>query len=463
MLGVAMYTTIKTLWERTKNKTEIARITGHDWKTVAKVIKNLEAGIETPEYKPRETLIDDYRNKILELMEKDLSAVRVHEELTRCGFKGSYSTVKRYMAKLKRKENIFVRIHTDPGEEAQVDFGYLGMTRDDSGKNKKTWVFNMRLSYSRLDYYEKVYDQKVETFVRCHINAFEFFGGVPEYVKIDNLKAAILEASFYEPIYQQVYKDFAKYYNFKPLPCRVASPNDKGKVESGIKFVKGNFFKGRTFKSGTDLDIRLRNWNIEKNLRIHGTTRKVPHQIFLEEEKTCLSPLPPVRFSLAKISTRKVYHDCHIYVDYNYYSVPYQYVGKTVDVEITDKLLRVYWQQEQIAVHERIRDRGRFSTVTAHYPEFKVFAQEEAGDLYRDKMASMGQNCEELFKKVVEKQPRHWRATIKGILSLTNLYSPDTVDAACKRALAFGIVEYQAVKRICKNGAYTLPVSEVAQ
>ena len=133
-----MYTTIKTLWERTKNKTEIARITGHDWKTVAKVIKNLEAGIETPEYKPRETLIDDYRNKVLELMEKDLSAVRVHEELTRDGFGGSYSTVKRYMAKLKRKDNVFVRIHTDPGEEAQVDFGYLGMSRDDSGKNKNT-------------------------------------------------------------------------------------------------------------------------------------------------------------------------------------------------------------------------------------------------------------------------------------------------------------------------------------
>ena len=425
------------------------------------MIKNLEAGIETPEYKPRETLIDDYRNKVLELMEKDLSAVRIHEELVRDGFKGSYSTVKRYMAKLKRKENIFVRIHTDPGEEAQVDFGYLGMSRDDSGKNKKTWVFNMRLSYSRLDYYEKVYDQKVETFVRCHINAFEFFGGVPEYVKIDNLKAAILEANFYEPIYQQVYKDFAEYYNFKPLPCRVASPNDKGKVESGIKFVKGNFFKGRTFSSGTDLDIRLRNWNIEKNLRIHGTTRKVPHQIFLEEEKTCLSPLPPVRFSLAKISTRKVYHDCHIYVDYNYYSVPYEYVGKIVDVEITDKLLRVYWRQEQIALHERIKDRGRFSTVTAHYPEFKVFAQDEAGDIYGGKMASLGPCCEELFKKVVEKQPRHWRSTIKGILSLTNLYSPDTVEAACKRALVFGIVEYQAVKRILKNGAYNLPVSEV--
>jgi len=133
------------------------------------------------------------------------------------------------MAKLKKKENIFVRIHTQPGEEAQVDFGYLGMSRDDSGKNKKTWIFNMRLSYSRLDYYEKVYDQKVDTFVRCHINAFEFFGGVPKYVKIDNLKAAILEANFYEPIYQQVYKDFAKYYGFSHFPAGWQAPMTRAK------------------------------------------------------------------------------------------------------------------------------------------------------------------------------------------------------------------------------------------
>ena len=152
----------------------------------------------------------------------------------------------------------------------------------------------------------------------------------------------------------------------------------------------------------------------------------------------------------------------HIYVDYNYYSVPYEYVGKTVDVEITDNMIKVYWRQEQVAVHERIPDKGRFSTVTAHYPEFKVFAQDEAGDLYRDKMASLGPCCEKMFYNVIEKQPGHWVRTAKGILSLTNFYSQEIVEAARKRALAFGIVEYQAVQRICKNGAYTLPVSEVA-
>jgi hypothetical protein len=335
------------------------------------------------------------------------------------------------------------------------------MSKDDAGKNRKTWVFNMRLSYCRLDYYEKVYNQKVETFVSCHIHAFEFFGGVPQYVRIDNLKAAILEASFYEPVYQQMYKDFAAYYSFSPIPCRVASPNDKGKVESGIKFVKDNFCKGRTFVSGTDLDSQLREWNIDKNKRLHGTTRKVPLEIFMEEEKSLLASLPPTRFVVSKISTRKVYHDCHIYVDYNYYSVPYEYVGKTVDIELTDKFLKVFCNCKQIALHGRINLKGQFSTQISHYPSFKVFDAEEYQKIYEDKIGILGPYSLELFNQVIVRQPKHWIRTIKGILSLTNVYSNEVIEKSCRRALAYNLAEYQAIKRICKNSAYVLPLEEM--
>jgi len=110
-----------------------------------------------------------------------------------CGI--SYSSVKHYIAKLKVSKKICVRFHSEPGEEAQVDFGYVGLMPSlQNGKKKKAWAFNMRLSYSRLDYYEIVFDQKVETFIQCHEDAFRSFGGVPKVVKIDNLKAGILEA-----------------------------------------------------------------------------------------------------------------------------------------------------------------------------------------------------------------------------------------------------------------------------
>lgn len=274
---------------------------------------------------------------MIRLIEQGLSALR--------RIQVSYTTVKDYVAQMKRKTQIFMRIHTEAGEEAQMDFGYVGYTLDNEGKRRKTWVFNMRLSFSRLDYYEKVYDQKVETFIPCHIHAFHYFGGIPKTIKIDNLKTAILQAHFYEPIFQRLYAQFAEYYGFQPLPCRVYQPNDKGKVESGIKYVKTNFFAGRQFKNGTDVDQQLTQWLEKANGRVHGTTQKIPRALFETQEKKTLLPLPLQAFSLAKIGTRKVYHDCHIYIGHNYYSVPYQYVGKEVDIEIDHGLVRIYFNQ----------------------------------------------------------------------------------------------------------------------
>jgi len=326
----------------------------------------------------------------------------------------------------------------------------------------------MRLSYSRLDYYEKVYDQRVETFINCHINAFEYYGGVPEIVKIDNLKAAILEANFYEPVYQRMYKNFSECYGFKPIPCRIYSPNDKGKVESGIKYVKGNFFKGRSFVSGKDCERRLIDWMEKANRRIHGTTRKVPVEVFEDKERCKLLPLPEERYQLSIVGTRRVYHDCHIFVDYNYYSVPFEYVGKEVEIDLRNNLLRVYHQGKQIALHMRLQGRGQFSTDSSHYPKYKRYTETEYQEKYQIKMAEIGSFAEQLFFLILKEQKSYWAQPVKGILSLTKKYTKEIVDLACKRALGYGAYQYQTVKNICKNGSYVLPVDfeiarEVAQ
>lgn len=458
MLGEAMYTTIKTLKGLGRNKSEIARITGHDWKTVSKVIKSIENGKESPEMKERRSIVEPFKGKVVELLESGLSGVRIHEEIVKEGFIGSYSAVKKYIRKIKGKEKIFIRIHTPAGQEAQVDFGYIGRTRDDTGKSRKTWVFNIRLSYSRYDYYEKVYDQKVETFINCHINAFEYFGGIPEVIKIDNLKAAILEANFYGPVYQRMYKEFAQYYGFKPIPCRIYRPNDKGKVESGIKYVKGNFFKGRSFKSGRDCDSKLRQWMESANKRVHGTTKKVPLEVFKAEEKSKLLALPLSRYQLSEVGSRFVYHDCHIYVEHNHYSVPFQYVGKEVDIEITDKILKIYYKGKQIAIHGRLSGRGQFSTDESHYPKYKRYSETEHQEEYQVKMADIGVFAEQLFFLILKEMKSYWHQPVKGILSLTKKYPKEVVELACKRAVAYGACQYQTVKKICESGAYVLPV-----
>lgn len=457
MLGLSMNITIETLWKLGRNKTEISQSTGHDWKTVSKTIKCLEKG-QYPKKKPHPRQLDNYKSEILEYLEKDLTGKRIYEELCSRGIKTSYSTVKDYIATIKKRENVCIRFHTAPGEESQVDFGYVGLTKDSSGKKKKTWVFNMRLSYSRLDYYEKVYDQKVETFIQCHEHAFKYFNGVPEFVKIDNLKAAILEANFYEVGYQTLYKQFADYYGFKPLPCRVRQPQEKGKVESGIKYVKRNFFAGRTFTDEDDLDRQLKNW-LDKtcNTRIHGTTRQVPIEVFKQEEVHKLLPLQGKSFVIPDVGQRKVYHDCHVYFEYNYYSVPFDYVGKTVDIEATEHIVKILYNCKQIALHARNNSKGKFITDSSHYPPYKCHLSTEYQERYQVKMREIGASAEQMFFSILEAYPAEWNRTVCGILSLKKQYPAEVIDMSCKRALCYGIKNFSGIKNICKSGAYNQP------
>lgn len=460
MIGVAMFTTIKTLWEKYRNKTLVAKLTGHDWKTVAKIVKLVESGGRYPDKKPHPRILDPHKERIIEWLEKDgLNVTKVFERLRLEGIKVGYTTVRDYLVDIKKRDEVFIRIQTLPAEEAQVDFGYAGLTPDNNGKRRKTWIFNMRLSYSRMDYYRKVYDQRVETFIECHEAAFRYFGGVPCYIRIDNLKAAILEANFYEPIYQALYSNFASHYGFKSIPCRIRKPNDKGKVESGIKYVKYNFFLGRTFSSDDDLDSQLAFWMDHTcNQRIHGTIRKIPREVFESEEKPKLRPLPVEGFRMSTVGSRKVYHDCHVFIDYSYYSVPFEYVGRIVDIDISKELVRVFYKGREIAVHPRLKERGKFQTNINHYPKYKRFSDTEYQERYQAKMADIGPYAEQIFFLILQKQPQDWSRTAQGILSLLRSYPKEIIDLSCKRAIAFGVCQYQVIKRICQNGSYNLPV-----
>ena len=468
MIGYAMHTTIVTLWKQGKSKKEIARITQKDRKTVRKVIKKYEeTGIETPSSINKESALRTYHAEIISYLESDLSAVRIYEKLQDLGYAKSYSSVKRYVANLKLSQDICVRFHSKPGEEAQVDFGYVGlMPEPKSGKRKKAWAFNMRLSYSRLDYYEVVFDQKVETFIQCHENAFRSFGGVPQVIKIDNLKAAILEAHFYEPVYQRFYKQFADYYGFYILPCRVRQPQEKGKVESGIKYLKNNFFAGRYFKIHEDLCKQLKDWMHHYcHERIHGTTKEKPRVLFESQERKSLKPLAINCFYMGFRGQRKVHKDCHIILDHNFYSVPFKYVGEVVEVECGSKDVKIFYQDKQIALHIKKEGKGEFSTQTSHYPDYKYYTPSSPVylSLYKGKMRSLGEATETLFSKIVEDHPQDWYRIVKGILSLRKTYSDEVIDLTCKRALAFGITHYRKIKGICDSGCYNLPISDIYQ
>ncbi len=194
-----------------------------------------------------------------ELSGKCDNYVRLYQVLQEKGFSGSYSSLQRYVAKSNTfKDRPVFRIETKPGEIAQVDFGHIGRIHDErTGAEIKAYVFVMVLGFSRDAYYEIVRSQNIETWCSCHVNAFEHFNGVPRIVIPDNLKSAIIKAAYLDPLPNRSYADLAKHYGFQIDPCLPGTPEHKGKVESGVKYVKNNFVPLREFKNFSDANLQL--------------------------------------------------------------------------------------------------------------------------------------------------------------------------------------------------------------
>lgn len=466
MLEVDMKTTIKTLYQKGYNKTQIGRMLGIDRKTVRKVLKddvNQKKNGQRIQDSVWPSMLDEYREYIEIQLSKELSITRIHQDLQKeFGVECGYTTLRDYVAKLRRNTpHAYMVLHSLPGEEAQVDFGYIG-TLKVNGSPRKAWGFVMSLSYSRYMYAAITLDQSVQTFIRCHTEAFHYFGGVPQTVKIDNLKAAIVETDFYEPTVQRTYAAFAQHYGFLPNPCRVYTPTDKGKVESNVKYVKDNCFKGRDFAQLQEAQRFLSEWLSDTaNRRKHGTTGKQPEKVFLEAEREKLAPLPAQDFIFSKSGSATVRTDCHIVHEGSFYSVPYAYIGMDVDVIEVNHLLKIYYAGKEIALHSLCENaKGEHVTDKNHYPSTKNVSQKELLSSCRAKMAEVGSGAAaflEAFKDTEMYQCHHYRS-ISGILALRKKYGDAAVDKACARACHYGNITYRAVKKICESGLYALPL-----
>jgi transposase len=460
MLGVHMQTTIKTLFEKGHNKTQIGKILGIDRKTVRKILKNPDKDVHI-EKKPHPSTLDQYREFIEASIFKELSATRIFQDLQKEGFEGSYSTIRDYVRKLKvNSQKAYMVIETLPGEEGQVDFGYIG-TLSIGGKRKKAWVFVMTLSYSRYMYVKIVFDQTVKTFIKCHVESFKYFGGVPETVKIDNLKAGVIEANFYEPVVQRTYAAFAAHYGFWAHPCRVYTPTDKGKVEKGVDYVKDNCFKGREFKDADEAKEFLSDWlETIANVRIHGTTKKRPVDVFNSIEKSALKDLTHTDFIFSDSAKATLNTNCHLAYKGNYYSAPFQYIGMELDVIEINNLVKVYLDQKEIALHSLCDEKGKYVTNKAHYPHHKNITLDDILSRQRDEMSAVGPSALEFFDQFTGQGSlkRYDYRTISGILALRKKYDPGIINAACARAAYYGSLSYTTVRKICEKDLTMLPV-----
>ena len=350
-------------------KKTIARTLGLHVQTVRKWLKQ---ELWKPYVRqPKRKLMDEFREwATVRLPQVGYSAVVLFEELKAKGYTGGYQQVKRFVRPLReerdRLEEATVRFETLPGQQSQVDWGTSLVSV--GGQTVRVSFFVMVLGYSRRTFVRATLDEKVPTLLGCHEAAFEHFGGRTREILYDNPKTIALEHNGQKIRLNPAFEDFARYWGYSPRLCWPYRARTKGKVESGVKYVKGNFLPGKIFESLEHLNRELLRWCLEvADRREHGTTHRIPAEAFAEESLVPTAGHPAYR--LIEAPCRTVAMDCLVSYRTNRYSVPARLVGKTVELVVTGDLLAIYHQGERLAEHAL--HSGRFQMVMnkAHYAE----------------------------------------------------------------------------------------------
>jgi transposase len=399
-----------------------------------------------------------YREEISALRTRGLEVAAIRTRLEeRHQTPISYSAIWRLVQQLEPKQpDAVVRVEAKPGSEAQVDFGFAGWVLDPAdGRARKAWVFVLVLAWSRHLYAEVVFDQRLETWLLCHRHAFEYLGGVPERVVVDNLKSAIVRASVQEPVAQRSYRECAEHYGFLIDPNPPLSPWLKGKVEQGgVHYVKRNFLAGRDPEPRDELNRKLRDWGEQvAGGRVHGTTRQAPLERFRAVERDALQPLPRDPYDLAVWAKLQVHRDCHVTFEQSDYSAPFGLVGQDLWVRGGSRTVELYTADHQlVATHDRAPAKGMRLTRTTHLPAEKVPGLILNREDCRAQAAGIGPATQAIVERLLAHRPEDRLKVAGRLLRLGTPYGAERLERACARAERFGEGEYVAVKRILLSG-----------
>ncbi len=422
--------------------------------------EQLRALLQTslPEAPPPQapSAVEPYRELVGRWREQGLECQAIWQRLQRDhGFKGSYTAVWRFVSQLEdTTPQVTVRIEVKPGEEAQVDFGYVGLLLDPAtGRRRKAWAFVMTLSWSRHMYVEFVFDQTVETWLRLHQHAFAFFGAVPRRIVLDNLKAAIVKACFEDPVVQRSYRELAEHYGFLLAPCRVRTPEHKGKVESGVHYVQRNLWASHDFADSHGANQDALVW-IEQiaGQRIHGTTKQKPLVRFQETEQAAMLPLPSEPYDLAVWKQVAVGRDCYVNFERAYYSAPYRLVGQQVWVRGGLTAVRIYADHKLEAMHPRAQQPGERYTVYGHLPPEKVAGLTTTRETCAARAAAIGPSVAEVVTRLLAQKPVDRLPMVQRLLRLADKYGVLRLERACRRALQFEEYTGQTIRGILEKG-----------
>lgn len=411
------------------------------------------------------SLCEPYREQISRWAAQGVDASTIRATLVRLhGFEGSYSSVQRFVKALELKApKATAPLSFAAGEAAQVDFGTgPDLLEFQTGELTRTWFFAMTMCWSRHMYLEFVLDQKVMTWLGCHRRAFEFFGGVPERLIIDNASCAITRACRRDPAVQRAYAEHAEGWGFKIDALPPAQPQMKGRVERTVGFVKSSFVPLREFRDLADLNAQAWAWTLEVGNRVHGTTHERPLTRFAEIERALLAPLPDRPPELCEWTSAKVHGDCHVQFEKRKYSAPHKLAHREVWIRATETCVHIFHAHELVATHPRVARPGERSTIDEHLPPNQVAWRMRSQQWCLQRAGEIGICTRAVIERMFDDRVVHNLRGAQGVIDLAR-YGDARLEAACERALEFDNTSYRTIKTILDNGLDQLPVDAPEQ
>jgi transposase len=469
-------------WHAGRSKSEIARSLGLDRKTVRKYVAGAEAeGIRpggpalseeqwrakvrawfpglagTSLSQPTWPQIERHRERIKALVGVVPASVAHQRLVDEEGLGVSVASFRRYLRahypeEVRRGDVVIWRPPVDPGDEAQVDYGYLGTWADPAtGRRKRVWAFSMVLSYSRHLFVYPVLKMDQQAWVDAHVAAFNFFGSCPARVVLDNLRAGVVKPDVYDPKINRAYGELAAHYHVLADPARVRRPKDKPRIEAVQGYIRRSFFAGRDFTSLPAMVAEAARWCTEVAGRrtpraLEGRT---PLEVFADEAGA-LQPLPGLPFELVRWSRPKVAPDAHVKVGRALYSVPYRFIGQHLDARASALAVQLFLDGELVKTHPA-QEKGR-RTDWADLPGERVGFFMRNPSWCAAQAAMVGRACAALVEELLAVNALFRLRQAQGVLRLGQRYGDERLEAACRRAMEAGDPSYKTVKGVLLAG-----------
>jgi transposase len=457
MIDYETFMKIKSYHEKDGlNCNQIAAIMGLSFQTVNKWLNEKR-------YRMRKSAdisskLDPFKNQIVQMLEKyPYSAAQILLRIKDNGFDGGYTIVKDYVRKIRPpKTRAFLKLSFAPGECAQVDWASYGSVNVGSTCRRLSF-FVMVLCYSRMMYVEFTVSQTMEHFLACHQNAFNFFGAVPKKIMVDNLKSAVLSRIVGQaPVFNPKYLDFADHGGFTIAPCNIGKGNEKGRVENAVGYVKKNFLAGLDLPDFTAVNPAARHWlDTVANVRIHGETRKKPHELF-KKERSCLNALPENPFDIATVSQVRASSQFRITIDTNRYSVPAEYAGRRLTLKTYPDRLCIYCNDKLIARHVRSYDRYQDFEDPDHPKELLARRKKARDQKIFMRFLTLSPKAEQYYRKLEQRRMNPYHH-VRKIVALSEIYPLESVARAMEDAFAFEAFSCEYIANLLEQRSRCLP------